>query len=164
MPNAMIFYSIARWLYLKKIPLIPKLFQLLIFVLYSCRLPYKANIGKGSFFVVKGLGVSLHDNTVIGENCSIGISCKTVGKSPFKKVPSIGNNVFLGPGCVIVGPVIIEDDVIVAPNSVVTKSVPKGSIVGGIPAKILGSVYELNYDISKNIANDERTADYMLPR
>lgn len=164
MPNAIMFYRIARWFYMKKIPIIPKLFQLLIFVLYNCRVPYKASIGKGSFFVVKGLGVSLHDNTIIGENCSIGIGCKTVGKSPFKKVPQIGDNVFLGPGCVIVGPVIIENDVIVAPNAVVTKSIPKGAIVGGVPAKILGSVYDLNYDITKNESYDESTAEYMNKR
>ena len=161
MPNAIVFYRMARWMYRNNIPLLPEFLQLLIFILYNCRVPYKADIGRDSFFVVKGLGVSLHDNTVIGKNCSIGIGCKTVGKGPYKKVPVIGDKVFLGPGCVIVGPVILEDDVIVAPNAVVTKSVPKGSIVGGIPARIIGSVYDLDYDISKNESNNNDTAEFM---
>jgi serine O-acetyltransferase len=122
MPNSIFFYRIARWLHLKKIPLLPKIIQLFIFILYNCRLPYKADIGSGSFLVVKGLGVSLHDNTIIGKNCSIGIGSKTVGKSPYKNVPKIGDNVFIGPGVVIAGPVVIGNDVIIAPNSVVTKS------------------------------------------
>ena len=161
MPNAMMLYRISRWLYMKRIPVLPKLIQLLIFLLYNSKVPANANIGEGSFFVCKGIGVVIIDNAVLGRECRIGISVKVVGKGPFKKVPKIGDNVFLGPGCVIVGPVIIENDVVVAPNAVVTKSVPKGSIVGGIPAKILGSVYDLDYDITKNYSYDESTAEYM---
>jgi serine O-acetyltransferase len=133
----------------------------LIFVIYNCRIPYKCQIGKGSFLVVKGIGVSLHDRTVIGENCSIGISCKTVGKSPYREVPAIGNNVFIGPGAVLVGPIIVEDNVIIGANSVVTKSVPAGAIVGGIPAKIIGSVDDLDYKISDNISVNTEKAKYM---
>ncbi|MGL5110021.1 MAG: DapH/DapD/GlmU-related protein, partial [Vibrio ordalii] len=73
----------------------------------------------------------------------------------------IGDDVFLGPGCVIVGPVIIEDNVVVAPNSVVTKSVPKGAIVAGIPAKIIGNVSDLDYDILKNESYLDDTAPFM---
>jgi len=161
MPNAILFYRLSRWLYLKKVPMLPKIIQLLIFLFYNCRIPYKADIGSGSFLVVKGIGVSLHDNTVIGKNCSIGIGIKIVGKGPYKEVPHIGNNVFLGPGCVISGAVILEDDVIVAPNAVVTKSVPEGAIVGGIPAKVLGSVKDLQYNILKNESYVEGFVDFM---
>jgi|TARA_E500000318_G_scaffold112049_1_gene133640 acetyltransferase-like isoleucine patch superfamily enzyme len=51
----------------------------------------------------------------------------------------IGNNVFIGVNSIIMPGVKIEDYVIVAAGSVVTKSVPSGSIVGGNPAKIIGS-------------------------
>lgn len=161
MPNAILFYRIARWLHLKKIPILPKLLQLIIFVIYNCRVPYKCSIGKGSFLVVKGIGVSIHDNTVIGDNCSIGIGCKIVGKGPYKEVPHIGNNVFIGPGAVIVGPVIIEDNVIIGANAVVTKSVPSGAIVGGIPAKIISKIDLLNYNILENKSSVEGNAEYL---
>lgn len=161
MPNAIIFYRIARWLYLKKVPLLPKIIQLMIFVIYNCRIPYKATIDSGSFLVVKGIGVSLHDNTVVGKNCSIGIGVKVVGKSPYKNVPKIGDRVFIGPGAVLVGPIVIDDNVIIGANSVVTKSVPEGYIVGGIPAKIIGHVDELTYDISDNLSSDDSLAPYM---
>lgn len=161
MPNAIFFYRIARWFLKHKIPFIPSLMQLIVFVIYGSRVPYKCHIGAGSFFVAKGMGVQLHDNTVIGSNCSIGFGSKMLGKSPYINVPKIGNNVFISSGAVIVGPVVVEDDVIIAPNAVVTKSVPKGSIVGGIPAKIIGSIYDLPYNISDNEATDKGTAPYL---
>lgn len=150
MPNAIVFYRIARWLYLHKVPLIPRIIQELIFIIYNSKIPYKADIGPGSFCVVRGIGTVIHWNAVIGKNCRIGIGCKIVGKGPYKKVPRIGNNVFIGPGAVIMGPVIIEDDVIVAANAVVDKSVPKGSIVGGVPARIIGQTNKLAYNVLNN--------------
>ncbi|WP_317168577.1 acyltransferase [Mucilaginibacter agri] len=54
----------------------------------------------------------------------------------------IGNNVFIGVNSIIMPGVIIEDDVIVAAGSIVTKSIPGGVIVGGNPAKIIGSYQE----------------------
>lgn len=164
MPNAIMFYRVARWFYLKNIPFVPKLIQLMIFILYSSKVPANADIGKGSFLVVKGIGVVIIDKAKIGERCRIGIGCKVVGKGPYKRVPVIGDDVFLGPGCVIVGPVIIGNKVIVAPNSVVTKSVPTGCIVGGIPAKIIGRVDELEYDIFKNESYLDDIAPYMVTK
>ena len=51
----------------------------------------------------------------------------------------IGSHVFIGINAIIMPGVVIEDRCIIAPGSVVTKSVPAGSVVAGIPAKIIGS-------------------------
>ena len=161
MPNAIFFYRISRWLYLKKVPIFPKIFQLIIFIFYNCKIPYKCSIGKDTFLVVNGIGVCIHDKTIIGDRCRIGIGCKIVGKGPFKEVARIGNNVFIGPGAVIAGPVIIEDNAIIGANAVVTKSVPKGAIVGGIPAKILGNIDSLNYNILDNESTVEGFAEFI---
>lgn len=161
MPNAIHFYYIARWLYEKHVPLLPKIIQLLIFLIYNSKLPPSAKIGKGSFLVCKGIGVVIIDNAILGEGCRIGIGSRVVGKGPYKNVAQIGNNVFIGPGAVVVGAVIIEDNVVIAPNSVVTKSVPEGAVVGGVPAKILGHVKDLEYDILKNESYIEGYVDYL---
>ncbi len=161
MPNALFFYRISRFLYEKNIPLLPKIFQLIIFLLYNSKVPPTAKIGKGSFLVCKGIGVVIIDRTIIGENCKIGIGVKIVGKGPYKNVAKIGDNVWMGPGVVIVGAVEIQDNVIIAPNSVVTKSVPIGSIVGGIPAKIIGNVAELDYNISNNECTIDGYVDFL---
>ena len=80
------------------------------------------------------------DSVSVDENARIGMNVMITGKGPYKQVPKIGNNVWISPGAVISGAVIIEDHVIIAPNTVVNKSVPEGAIVGGIPAKIIGWV------------------------
>ena len=60
MINAIRFYRIARWLYLHQIPFLLKLFQLLIFLMYNCMIPYRCEIGKGTFFNHGGIGVLMN--------------------------------------------------------------------------------------------------------
>lgn len=159
--NAIRIYRFARWLYLHHIPFIPRLLQLLIFIVYSCRLSYKTKIGKGTKLSHGGLGVTVSPWSEIGENCILGYRCSIVGQKPYISPPKIGNRVYISPGAVIQGPVIIEDDVIIAANAVVNKSVRAGSIVGGVPAKVIGKVEDLNYDIFTTKAFDKRIKDYM---
>ena len=161
MPNAIIFYRIARWFFLHKIPFIPKLIRAFIFVFYNSKIPYQNKIGKGTYFICSGIGVALVEGIEIGENCRIGINVVCSGKGPFKNLPKLENNIWVGPGAIIAGPVIIENNVIIAPNAVVTKSVPKGAIVGGIPAKIIGWTKDLDYDIMNNESWKEGYMDFL---
>lgn len=50
---------------------------------------------------------------------------------------TIGNNVYIGPGAKIIGRIRIGDNVVIGANAVVTKDVPNGVTVGGVPAKII---------------------------
>ncbi len=164
MPNAIILYRIARWLYNHSVPILPKVFQGLIFFIYNCHISYKAHIEKGTFFLHKGMGTLILDGVSIGRNSRIGMNVLITGKGPYKSVPNIGNNVWIGPTSVISGPVIIEDNVIIAPHSLVIKSVPQGAIVGGVPAKIIGWTSDLNYDIFGNENWKEGYVDFLEPR
>lgn len=161
MLNAIRIYRLARWLYLHHIPFMPKLLQLLIFVTYNCSINYTTRIGGGTFFNHGGIGILINPNSVIGNNCKIGNNVSIVGQGPYKECPHIGNNVYIGPGAVIQGPVIIEDNVIIAPNAVVNKSVHANMIVGGVPAKIIGDVTKLDYDIFANESWKEGHRQYL---
>lgn len=159
--NLVSIYRIQRWFYRHRIPVIPKLIQLLIFLIYNSKITGDSIIGKGSYFVCKGISVVLIPGTKIGNNCVLGLRFSTVRKFPYKDVPQIGNNVWCGPNCVIAGPVIIEDDVIIAGNSFVDKSVPKGAIVAGTPAKIIGWRKNLSYNIEQNPKYKEGTMPFL---
>lgn len=71
MLNAMFFYKISRWLYLRHIPFIPKLITLLIFLIYNSKVPYKAKIGKGTKLGYGGIGVVIHSSATTGTNCLV---------------------------------------------------------------------------------------------
>ncbi|MEX0290791.1 MAG: acyltransferase [Flavobacteriaceae bacterium] len=72
----------------------------------------------------------------------------------FKRI-KIGNNVFIGVNAIIMPGVVIEDNVIVAAGSVVTKSIPAGSIVGGNPAKIIGDYHDYEQKALEHFVSDQ---------
>tara|TARA_R110002051_G_scaffold152335_2_gene224945 strand:+ start:251 stop:793 length:543 start_codon:yes stop_codon:yes gene_type:complete len=80
----------------------------------------------------------------------------------FKRI-KVGNNVFIGINSIIMPGVIIEDKVIIAAGSVVTKSVPSGVIVGGNPARIIGNYNDYERNILNNCVSRQEmdfTKDY----
>lgn len=138
MLNAIFFYRISRWLYLHHIPFLPKLITLLIFLLYNSKVPYQATIGKGSSLGYGGIGVVIHSDTIIGNNCVIGQNVTLGGgNSHYPGVLVIGNNVHISHGACVFGGITVGDNVVIGANSVVNKPIPDNAIVAGVPAKVL---------------------------
>lgn len=73
----------------------------------------------------------------MGNYCTVNCGVLVGNKHTRQEIPTIGNYVDLTTGSKIIGRISIGDNVMVAPNSVVVKSVPSNSIVSGIPAQIL---------------------------
>jgi serine O-acetyltransferase len=97
-----------------------------------------ATVGK-NFFIDHATGVVIGETAEIGDNVSIyqGVTLGGVSTEKKKRHPTIGNNVVIGAGATILGPVTIGDNVRVGAGSVVVKSVPPNSTVVGVPAKIV---------------------------
>lgn len=137
-------YRKAHWLYVHKVPILPKLLQYLIYILYNCWIPYECKIGKGTVLGYGGMSVVIHKDAVIGENCIIG-TCVTIGGNKANsKLPVIGNSCYIATGAKIFGDVKIEDECFIGANSVVTKSIPSKSLVSGLPAKVIKSNIDIN--------------------
>jgi serine O-acetyltransferase len=130
-------YRLGNFFFRNKIPLLPKLISLLNRLIFSVQLPSSATIGSKFSIGYFGLGVVIHTNSVIGSRVTIAQNV-TIGRNfGQKKVPIIGNDVYVGAGSVIFGEITIGDNVIIGANSVVNKSIPSNSIVAGNPARVL---------------------------
>jgi len=137
--NAVHLYRIGRWLYLKRIPVLPKLIYYVIFLVYNSSIPMSATIGAGTRFGYGGMGVVLHADCVIGRDVLIAQQVTVGGRSRIPQVPVIEDNCYIGAGAKVLGPVRIGAGSVVGANAVVTKDVPPRSIVAGVPARLIRS-------------------------
>lgn len=101
------------------------------------QIPYDTEIGKG-FSIHHYSCIVIHGKSKIGENFNIrqGVTIGDVNK----RVPVIGNNVYVGAGAKIIGDIVIGNNVIIGANSVVTKNISDNCIVAGIPAKVIRKI------------------------
>ena len=105
---------------------------------YGISIPYNTNISAG-FYIGHFGGIVVNHKAVIGKNCNIsqGVTIGETygGKTP--GVPTIGDNVYIGPGAKIIGGITVANNVAIGANCVLTKSVPENAIVVGIPGEII---------------------------
>ena len=141
--NAINKYRRERWLYVHHLKPLASLYRSWIYLIHNSYIPPEAEIGKGTLFGYKGIGVIIHKRAKIGDDCVIG-SNVTVGGGggnsnkkipeyePVRRdVPVIGNRVHIGTGAKVIGPIVIGDDVVIGANAVVINDVPSGAVVGG---------------------------------
>ena len=97
-----------------------------------------ATIGKG-LFIDHGCAVVIGETTVIGDNCTIyqGATLGGTGKHVGKRHPTIGNNVMIGAGAKVLGPINIGDNSKIAAGAVVLKDIPENSTAVGVPARVV---------------------------
>ena len=97
-----------------------------------------ATIGKG-LFIDHGMGVVIGETAEIGDDCTIyqGVTLGGTGKDVGKRHPTLGDNVMVGAGAKVLGPVKIGSNSKIAANAVVLREVPENSTAVGIPAKVV---------------------------
>ena len=135
--HVLIFYRIAHGLYKIKLFFLARLISQLGRFFTGIEIHPGAKIGKG-IFIDHGMGVVIGETEEIGDNVTIyhGVTLGGTGKDKGKRHPTIGNDVIIGCGAKILGPISIGDGAKIGANSVVLKNVPKGKTAVGIPAVI----------------------------
>ena len=134
----------CSYLYEKNNVIYKILYKVLTLKLNKYKIKYGIDI-EPTTSIGYGLTIPHCGGIVVGGGCKIGKNCTilqgvTIGSNLFKdryKLATIGDNVLIGAGVKIIGPIKIGNNVTIGANSVVTKDIPDGVVIGGNPAKIL---------------------------
>ena len=134
------------------------LFVFLNRIVFSIYISPQAKIGSSPTFCYQGLGIVIGGEVEIGDNVEIGQGVTLGGRFSKPRLidgneshwPVIGNNVFIGPNSVVIGPVTVGDVVIIGANSTILHDCDSHSIYVGSPARkirritkrVVGDQYE----------------------
>jgi serine O-acetyltransferase len=134
--HALIAYRISHFFYKKKFFFIARLISQLSRFFTGIEIHPGATIGKG-LFIDHGMGVVIGETAEVGDDVTLyhGVTLGGTGKDKGKRHPTLGNNVIVGAGAKILGPILIGNNAKVGANAVVVKNVPDGATAIGIPAK-----------------------------
>ena len=144
--KAVFFHRIANFFSISKLDLLARIISQLSRFLTGIEIHPKAKIGK-NLFIDHGMGVVIGETSEIGNNVTIYHMVTLGGISPsiesneqrnVKRHPTLKDNVVVGSGAQILGPVVIGKNAKIGANAVITKDVQENSVMVGIPAKNVG--------------------------
>ncbi len=148
--KAVFFHRIANFFSVAKFDLIARMISQFSRFLTGIEIHPKANIGK-NLFIDHGMGVVIGETSDIGDNVTIYHMATLGGISPsiesdnqrnVKRHPTLKDNVVVGSGAQVLGPVVVGKNAKIGANAVVTKDVPENAVMVGIPAKNVGTTTE----------------------
>ena len=165
--KAVFFHRIANFFSIAKFDLIARMISQFSRFLTGIEIHPKAKIGE-NLFIDHGMGVVIGETSEIGNNVTIYHMVTLGGVSPsiesnqqrnVKRHPTLMDNVVVGSGAQILGPVVIGKNAKVGANAVVTKDVPENAVMVGIPAKNVGTATEefKPYGINNEEKNEEHS-------
>ena len=144
--KAVFFHKIANFFAIAKFHLVARIISQFSRFFTGIEIHPKASIGK-NLFIDHGMGVVIGETSEIGDNVTIYHMATLGGISPsvnsneqrnIKRHPTLKDNVVVGSGAQILGPVTVGKNAKIGANAVVTKDVPENAVMVGIPAKNVG--------------------------
>lgn len=132
--HILIFHRISHFLYMHKLFFLARLNSQLGRFFTGIEIHPGAKIGK-RLFIDHGMGIVIGETAEIGNDCIIyhQVTLGGTGKDKNKRHPTVGNNVMIGAGSKVLGPIKIGDNVKVGAGSVVLKDIESNSTVVGVP-------------------------------
>ena len=141
--KAVFFHKISNFFYKAGFELLARIISQTIRFFTGIEIHPGAKIGK-NLFIDHGMGVVIGETSEIGDNVTIYHAVTLGGSSPSidserqrheKRHPTIGDDVVIGSGAQIIGPIKVGNNARIAANAVVVKDVPENATMVGIPAK-----------------------------
>lgn len=136
--HILLFYRIGNFLYRHKLLFLARLISQIARFLTGIEIHPGAKIGR-RLFIDHGMEIVIGETATIGNDCTIyhGVTLGGTGKDKYKRHPDLGNNVMVGCGAKILGPIKIGNNVKIGAGAVVTKDIEDNVTVVGIPAKVV---------------------------
>ncbi len=152
---AMFWYRAMQWAQRWRLAPLAMVFNKINAVCCQCIIGRNADFGSG-FVLIHSQGVVINSNVRGGRQIFIEHQV-TIGAEK-NQTPVLADNIFIGAGAKIIGPVRIGRFSRIGANAVVLHDVPDGATVGGIPAKVL-RLRDVAADASLNSAEETATVD-----
>ena len=153
--HALMMYRVSHFFYNKKRFFIARAISQLSRFFTGIEIDPGAQIGMGTL-IDHGSGVVIGETSIIGDRVTIyqGATIGATGNEKnFKRHPTLGNDIVVGSGAKILGPVNIGDNCKVGANAVVLKDMPSNSTAVGIPAKIKFTRSSIENEETDNITH-----------
>ena len=165
--KAVFMHRIANFFAIAKFDLVARIISQFSRFMTGIEIHPKAKIGK-NLFIDHGMGVVIGETSDIGDNVTIYHMATLGGISPsinsdkqreIKRHPTLQDNVVVGSGAQVLGPITFGKNAKLGANAVVTKDVPENGVMVGIPAKNVGTATEefKPYGISNEEKNEEHS-------
>lgn len=124
-----------------------------------------ATIGR-RLFIDHGMGVVIGETAEIGDDCTLyhGVTLGGTSWQKGKRHPTLKNDVVVGAGAKVLGPLIVNEGARIGSNAVVVKEVPAGATVIGIPGHIVGRKKDCEDEIKQSLAEKEQFDAYGTSR
>ncbi len=141
-------HRIAHWFWKRKFYLFARILSQISRWMTAIEIHPGAKIGR-KFFIDHGAGIVIGETTEIRDNVLIyqGVVLGGTSLEKKKRHPTIGNDVVIGAGAILLGPITIGDGGKIGAGSVVIKDVPAEKTVVGVPARIAGEHAHLLVDL-----------------
>lgn len=131
-------WRLSRILYLAHIPFLPWVLKVVNRILFSTSVPPSVSVGRNVTFGYQGLGIVVHRHAKLGSNIIIAPNV-VIGGRGMPGAPIIHDDVLIGAGACVLGPVTIGRGAKIGANAVVLSNVPDRATVVGNPARIVQS-------------------------
>lgn len=134
--HAIVYHRIAHWLYKRKLFFLARLVSQWSRFWTGIEIHPGAKIGR-RLVIDHGMGIVIGETAEVGDNCTIyhGVTLGGTGKEKGKRHPTIGDNVLIGAGAKLLGPINVGDNAMIGAGSVVLDDVEPGSTVTGVKAR-----------------------------
>lgn len=133
----MAIFRLAHALHEAHVPVLPRVLCGINRVLFAMVLPASAKVGRDVLFGYQGLGVVVHADAVIGDRVVVATGVTIGGTGTRQGVPVVEDDVYIGSGAKLLGPIRIGRGARIGANAVVLCDVPAGAVAVGIPARLL---------------------------